>query len=128
MGEDWKPTRIVEVLDNPEGPHALARELIGTRIAKWLGLPVLDLVVFEDKNALRFPGSGWSAERPSLASQAAEGSSWADTEDLSQIENLDALAGLIVLDTWLRNHDRYYDNGSGIPRRNERNVFLQDLE
>lgn len=152
MGEGWRPTRIEEVLrewgtstrvaevmtdcgrafvkviDNPEGPHALARELIGTRIAEWLRLAVVDLVVFTDANGLRFPESGWSAERPSLASRAVEGSSWADAADLSQIENADAVAGLVVLDTWLRNHDRYHDDGSGNPRRNERNVFLQDLE
>ena len=35
-------------MGNPkEGPHILACELVGTRVAEWLGLPTLDYGVMD---------------------------------------------------------------------------------
>ena len=33
---------FLKALCNPEGPHVLACELVGTLLAEWLGLPTLE--------------------------------------------------------------------------------------
>jgi len=45
--------------------------------------------------------------------------------ELDAIENPESLAGLVVLDTWLMNCDRYRPDADYV-RRNTRNVFLAD--
>lgn len=115
-----------KVMGNPEGPSALACELLGTRLAAWLGLKVLDAVVLDFPNELVTDlGQGCHAQGgPALLTREVMGRSWGGTaEDLRDLRNPEALAGLVVLDTWLRNVDRFCKE----PRRkNLGNVFLSE--
>lgn len=118
----------VKALGNPEGPHILACELVGTRAAAWLGLPVLDHVILNLKTSdvVAYPESSEPEIGPAYATRALPGTTWGDNEEaLEAIENSEAIAGLVVLDTWLLNCDRYRVRGDEI-RANQRNVFLAD--
>jgi hypothetical protein len=115
-----------KVMGNPEGPSALACDLLGTRFASWLGLPVFDAVVLELPAELAVDlGRGCRAQPgPALLTRAVIGRSWdGGAEDLQLIRNPEALAGMVVLDTWLRNLDRFCERAR---RRNLGNVFLSE--
>lgn len=116
----------VKFMGNPEGPQALFCELIGTRAAAWLGLPTFDVAVMDvDQPGLATYENGTSSEPgPAFAARFEEGTPWGGTADeLQAAMNPEATAGLIVLDTWLLNCDRYRPE-DGRVRRNTRNVFL----
>lgn len=115
-----------KVMGNPEGPSALACDLLGTRLARWLGLPVLDAVVLDFPEELVVDlGQGCRAQAgPALLTRAVNGRPWAgDADDLALLRNPEALAGMVVLDTWLRNLDRFSESAK---RRNLGNVFLSE--
>jgi hypothetical protein len=118
---------FVKVLGNPEGPSSLACEFIGTGAARLLGMPVLDVALPEFPDALCTPlDHGLVPQRgPCFATRAVQGISWdGKGEMLDAVENPEHIAGLVVLDTWLRNPDRYFVRAGEI-RKNLRNVFLR---
>ncbi len=106
------------------GTHALVAEWIGTRLSAWLGLLTFDHGAFACP-ALDLPDG--STSRPGLAfvSRHVVGQAWGGTADdqLAQVENPSDIAGLVVVDTWTRNHDRYVKRGDTV-KRNVRNVFF----
>jgi hypothetical protein len=115
-------------LGNPEGPQALFCELVGTRAAAWLGLPTLDIHVIDVPidDLVEYANGSRSIAGPAFVSKAEQGTSWGGTADeLAHIENPEALAGMIVLDTWLTNCDRFRPSADEV-RRNTRNVFLRN--
>jgi hypothetical protein len=115
-----------KLLGNPEGPQALFCDWVGTRAAAWLGLPTFELAVVEVQEArlVTYDNGTESVAGPAFLAREDPGTTWGGTTDeLDYIENSDALAGLIVLDTWLLNCDRYRPEGGRV-RRNTRNVFL----
>jgi hypothetical protein len=117
-----------KLLGNPEGPQALFCEQVGTRAAAWLGLPTFDVNVLEvtEPALLQYADGTFSEVGPAFVSQLQSGTTWGGTsEELAAVENPEVLAGLIVLDTWLLNCDRYRPEGNDV-RRNTRNVFLAD--
>ena len=121
---------LIKTASSPEGPHALVREWVGTAMARWLGLPTFDLAIldFPGQPAIEREDDGWrAAPGPAIAIRWVPGGHvWDGTEEgLAEVENLDAAAGLVVLDTWIRNHDRYWVRGDET-RCNVRNVFLSD--
>jgi hypothetical protein len=145
----WKPTlirRVIESLDTgsevvqvvtndgrafakflgseKEGPHILACELVGTRLAALMGLPVLDWVLLTysgqpeivlKSGAKAQAGTAWLTRR-------VDGLPWGGHEDdLKYLANPGDLAKLVLLDHWTRNCDRYRPQ----PRRvNRNNVFF----
>jgi hypothetical protein len=119
---------FVKVLGNPEGPSALACEFVGTGAAALLGLPVFDFAIPEfprelcvplDHGLIPLPG-------PCFATRFADGSSWDGRGALlDALEHPEHIPGLVVVDTWLRNPDRYFVRG-GRTRKNLRNVFLRE--
>lgn len=119
---------FIKVMGNPEGPSALACEWIGTGAARLLGLPVFDVAIPDypeqlcvqlDHGLLPLPG-------PCFATRFAEGSSWDGRGAmLDALERPEHIPGLVVVDTWLRNPDRYLVR-AGRTRRNLRNVFLRE--
>lgn len=116
----------VKFMGNPEGPQALFCELVGTRAAAWLGLPTFEVCVIDvDEPALATYKDGIKSDAgPAFAARFEEGTPWGGTSDeLAAVDNPQATAGLIVLDTWLLNCDRYRPEGGHI-RRNVRNVYL----
>jgi len=115
-------------MGNPEGPHALFCELVGTRAAALIGLPTFEVSVIDvdEDELVEFANGSRSQRGPAFVARFVNGTTWGGSADeLKLVENPDVLAGLIVHDTWLLNCDRYRPEG-GAARRNFRNVFLAD--
>lgn len=117
----------VKTLGNPQGSDALVSEWLGTKLAAWLGLPTFDIAVVDYPDELRTDLTDGCVTQPgpAFAARAVDGGrSWDGTEeDLAVITNPEAIGGLVILDMWTRNHDRYLESG-GTERRNVRNVFF----
>ncbi len=116
---------FLKAMGNPEGPHVLACELVGTLLAEWLGLPTLDSAIIwvGSDDEIEYAGGGMAAPGPAFITKAEEGMSWGgDAAALGKILNPGDIARLVVLDTWIRNCDRY----KPAPNRrvNWDNVFL----
>lgn len=111
---------------NPSGPHALACELVGTRLAGWLGLPTFDLALIDYPGSpvIEFKDKSVAAAGKAILTRFVEGTTWGeDPAGLKLVANLEAIPGLVVFDTWTRNKDRYYPHGDTV-RKNLGNVFL----
>lgn len=147
-GNGWKPTRFTRVvrsiatstapihvdtdagegflkaLGNPEGPHALACELVGSMLASWMGLTTFDFAIMEltEDDEVPFATGGKALPGPAFITRAVEGFSWGgDSKQLRSIVNPLDINGLVVLDTWTLNADRYAPDGR---RVNRDNVFF----
>jgi len=119
---------FVKVMGNPEGPSALACELIGTGAARLLGLPVFDVAIPEFPKELCGPLEHGLLPQPGrcFATRFVGGISWDGRGALlDALEYPEHIPGLVVIDTWLRNPDRYLVRG-GRTRKNLRNVFLRE--
>ena len=119
---------FIKVMGNPEGPSALACEFIGTGAARLLGLPVFDVAIPEYPKELCVPLDHGLVPQPGpcFAARFADGSSWDGRGALlDALEHPEHIPGLVVLDTWLRNPDRYLVR-AGRTRKNLRNVFLRE--
>lgn len=117
-------------MGNPEGPHTLLSELVGTRVAGWLGLPVFEhAVVRVQMDGLVDYANGQRSQRgPAFLSKCYSGTAWdGESKVLEVVENLGDIAGLVLLDTWLLNCDRYSVRDQKV-RANYRNVFLSDRQ
>jgi len=120
----------VKMLGNPEGAQALFCEWVGTRAAAWLELPTFEVAVVDVTEAglITYVDGTASQAGPAFAARAESGNPWGGTEEeLDVVENPDALSGLIVLDTWLLNCDRFRPEADHT-RRNTRNVFLTERD
>ncbi len=120
----------VKVPDNPSGPHALVCELVGTRLAAWLGLATFDLALIDYPGVPRIEFADGRRARPGTALAAREvvGTPWGeDRKGLELVANPTSIAGLVLFDTWTLNRDRYFPQ---LPRsrRNLNNVFLSEDE
>lgn len=125
METDQGPA-YAKLLGNPEGPQALFCDWVGTRAAAWLGLTTFEVAAIEvaEPGLVTYANGSQSMPGAAFVTRAEIGTPWGGTaEELLSVENPDDLAGLIVLDTWLLNCDRYRPDGNN-PRHNTRNVFL----
>lgn len=149
MSDGWRPTTIrrfvasyptstnvvrvdtdagegfLKALGNPEGPHVLACELVGTMLAEWLGLPTLHHAVIPvtEDDEIPFANGALAAPGPAFITRAEDGLSWGgDAAAIGSSRRPADAARLVVLDTWIRNCDRYRP----LPqlRVNRDNVFL----
>ncbi|MCE2811452.1 MAG: hypothetical protein LW850_13790 [Planctomycetaceae bacterium] len=94
----------LKALGNPDGPHALVKDLLGTHLSAILGLPTFDYAII-----LPFFKAGKAEPGPAFVTRGEDGSVWDGSKRLlAKIDNPDAISGLVVVDTWLRNTDRYY--------------------
>lgn len=150
----WSPTRLVRVeesydtsmgttkiktdatwaylkaLGNRQGPHPLAAELVGTRLARWFGLSVADFAILDlpaeacfglPRNAITQPG-------PAFVSRHVDGATWGGSEaELSSLINPSDITRLVVFDTWVRNCDRHPPDLTK-RRPNYANVYLASTE
>jgi len=115
----------LKALGNPEGPHVLACELVGTLLAEWLGLPTLEhaIVWVTAEDELPLVGGGLAAAGPAFITKAENGFPWGgDEAALRRIRNPQDISRLVVLDTWIRNCDRHRPQPN--LRVNRDNVFL----
>lgn len=116
---------FLKALGNPEGPHALACELVGSLAAAWLGLKTFDFALIEisDPEDVALEGRSWAQPGPAFISRAENmGFTWGgDSQTLSALSNREDISRLVVLDSWIRNCDRHSPDGRRI---NLNNVFL----
>jgi hypothetical protein len=152
-GNGWRPTQItrpiksigtsvapvrvetelgdgfLKALGNPEGPHALACELVGCMLAEWLGLPTFDFSLIEvtEDDEIPFAKGGKADPGPAFITRAVDGFSWGgDAARLKSIVNPLEINGLVVVDTWTLNYDRCAPDRK---RVNHDNVFfIQSLD
>lgn len=116
----------MKALGNPEGPQILAREWVGTNLAKRLSLSTFEFAIVDvtETDELPFAKGGLAKPGPAFITRAEAGASWGGSEaELKKLVNPHDLARLVVFDTWIRNRDRHPPPGSAWqPTR--RNVFL----
>lgn len=111
-------------MGNREGPHVLACEFVGTRLAALLGLSTFEHAVlpYGGIPEIALFNGGRAEAGPAWITRKEEGFTWSGREeDLADIGNPDDLAALVVLDLWTLNCDRYRPEPL---RRNFHNVFL----
>lgn len=116
---------FAKFLGNREGPHVLASEFLGTRMAHHLGLPTFDhaLMDYDGFPEIELFKGGIAKAGPTWTTRREEGINWSgNTDDLKAIANRSDVAKLVALDTWILNCDRY--RPSVPPRINRNNVFL----
>jgi hypothetical protein len=116
---------FLKVIGNPEGPHVLACELVGTMLAEWLGLPTLDYAVIQvtTEDEIPLAGGGLAAPGPAFITKVENGFPWGGDEvTIRRIQQPQAISRIVVLDTWIRNCDRYRPAPNR--RVNRDNVFL----
>lgn len=98
-----------KALGNPEGPHALACELIGMNLARLLGLQTPDFGILQlaESDVFRLHNGSECEPGPAFVSRAIQSRAWdGSAKDLEAIINVDDVSRLVVLDTWLLNPDR----------------------
>jgi len=68
----------LKAIGNPDGPHALVKDLLGTHLAAMLGLPTFDYAVIEvtDLDELPFFKAGKAEPGPAFVTRGEEGSVW----------------------------------------------------
>jgi len=121
---------FLKAMGNPEGPHALASEYVGTQLAEWFGLSTFDYALIEltDDDEIPFASGGLATPGPAFITRKEDGEAWSGGKaQLKLLSNPEDISRLIVFDTWIRNRDRYSTNPSGgfdCVRENIRNVFL----
>jgi hypothetical protein len=119
---------FIKALGNKEGPHALACEWVGTKLASALGLRTFDIAIMRVNPDDEIPlGHDCLAQPgPAIVVRKERGHGWSGySSDLDLVENREDAVGLIVLDTWTRNPDRYPPALAG-RRQNLDNIFLTE--
>lgn len=122
-------------MGNPEGDQTLACELVGTQLARWLGIPILDFntILVDDIDEIPFVNAaqvveGKALPGPAFITRSEAGDSWGGEErQLRQLINPEDISRLVVFDTWTLNCDRHgprEKEASAAPRINRQNVFL----
>jgi hypothetical protein len=118
----------IKAMGNPQGPHQLACEYVGTQLAKWFGLATLEfhlLHIDASIDEIPFPKGGCASSGPAFVTRAAEGHPWGGTEaELKPLVNREAISWLVVFDTWTLNCDRHPPDLAD-RRPNYDNVFLE---
>ncbi len=64
----------LKAIGNPDGPHALVKDLLGTHLAAMLGLPTFDYAVIEvtDLDELPFFRGGNAEPEPAFVTRGAD--------------------------------------------------------
>jgi hypothetical protein len=116
----------MKALGNANGPHVLACELVGTRLAQWLGLRTFDLAIMSVQPIDEIPlaRGRMASPGPAIVTRAESGHPWGgEAKELANLTNRADIGGLVVFDTWTRNCDRCPP--PGMERRpNYDNVFI----
>lgn len=111
---------------NLEGPHALAAEFVGTRLAGAMGLPIFDwrVIDYDGVPEIRLPSGATAQAGSAWLTRKVEGMVWSGkAKDVKLIENRADVAKLILFDQWTLNCDRYRPTPPPV-RKNLHNVFF----
>lgn len=114
---------VIKATNNADGPPALIADWVGTNAARWLGVPVRDCEIVELSELIDVPldadGRNLAQAGPCFGSSFVRAYGWnGDAASLASVENTDAIVGVVVADTWLRNSDRFCRADDGKPRFN----------
>ena len=116
----------LKALGNPEGPHALVRELIGVQVAETLGLPTFDwaLLTIGEIDEIPLTDGTYAEPGPAFVTRHCPGEPWnGDRKQLRALGNPGDITRLMMLDTFLLNADRCPPDGME-RNPNRDNVFL----
>lgn len=100
----------LKAIGSAEGPHILACELIGSRLARWLGLPTFEFTVIEvtEFGEIAFHDGRLARVGPAFISLAERGEPWGGSgSQLAKLTNAQDVSRLVVFDTWTLNCDRH---------------------
>lgn len=150
----WQPTtflRLIETLDtsmatariktdagiaylkalgNNQGPHQLACELVGTALARMIGLPTFEYAIMRidaEVDHLELARGVRASTGSAFVTRAIPQVPWGGTErELARLVNPEDIALLAAFDTWTRNCDRHPPDPAK-RRPNLDNVFLEKL-
>ncbi len=115
----------LKAMGNPEGPHVVACEWVGTELARCLGLTAVEFALIEVTidDEIPFAKGGKAAPGPAFISRRERGGTWGGKRSLRKVANPAAMTQLVVFDTWTRNCDRYPPDPTK-RRPNRDNIFL----
>ena len=125
----------LKALGGEEGSHTLACEWVASHLARWLGLSTFEFAIvtldeFDEIPFFDLQGKrvGTAGRGPAFITRAESGETWSgDEKQLRSLVNPEHVSGLVVLDTWLLNCDRYSrKSDEDPPRINRNNVFLSE--
>ncbi len=150
--EGWRPRRILKLVDmirsntkpliveTDQGvgymkvldgtrarSQAIAYDYVGTHLARHLGLTTFDAAVIVLEEAVDIPSKPeiGSLAGPAFITREAQGTCWGGGPDrLRRISNRFELSGIVVLDTLIRNYDRFPPKDT-LYEPNYDNLFLQ---
>ena len=118
----------IKAMGSRQGPHQLACELVGTQLARWLGLPTFDFAIMSidaEVDEIPFFRGGKAASGPAFVTRAVSGHTWGGSEqELDAVVNPEAISWLVVFDTWTLNCDRHPPDLT-VRRPKLDNVFLE---
>lgn len=100
----------LKALGNRAGPHALACELVGTSLAKLLGLLTLDfaLIEIDEGDEIPLASGGIAQPGPAFITRLEKGTTWGGKlRELNKLANPKDIGRLVLFDTWTLNCDRY---------------------
>jgi hypothetical protein len=120
----------IKAMGNRQGPHALAAELVGTRLAEWFGLSVAASTIYDlpAEACFELPRGVHTQPGPAFLSRHVEGRTWGGAAtELHDLVNQDDVTRLVVFDTWVRNCDRHPPD-LATRRPNYANVYLADTD
>ena len=109
-------------------PHDLVCELVGTELARYLGIPTFEYAIIAVPEPAPFRLHGNPRIHPGFGyiTRSSPGDQWAGQRgQLSLIGNTSDLGRMVALDTWTLNCDRYRPPATGRSARvNHGNVYL----
>jgi hypothetical protein len=101
---------FLKALGNHGGPHLLAADWIGTKLAAWLGLPTFETAIIEvtDLDEIHFLNGSLAQPGPAFIAREMSGETWGAVKGrLTMLVNPGDVGKLMLFDTWTRNADRY---------------------
>jgi hypothetical protein len=113
---------------NKEGPHVLACEWIGTKLAEWFGLKTFDISIVQVNETDEIPLGHKKMAMPgsAIVTRKEKGTPWAgDPKMLEFIDNAVDIPDLVVFDNWVLNCDRYPPD-TNLRKPNFDNVFFSE--
>lgn len=119
---------IIKYIDNPAGNDALIGELVCGELANMMGLKTPDFAILSmPELVISHGGHGLVASGPAFASKWTEATALSPRSTLLQkLRRPDDVAKLVVLDTWIRNKDRFSAPSSGAYGiQNHDNILLR---
>jgi hypothetical protein len=117
-------------LGNRQGPHVLATDLVGTHLARWLGLSTFDVAIFnlESDDVFDLPRGAKAEPGPAFVTKALPGDPWGKSGlELDVLVNPEDISRLVVFDTWTLNCDRHHYDLK-VRKPNYDNVYLSSAD